>query len=313
MKKQFISKKIKLFMASIFISSLICYISAFILLFNSGYSFSKFYNHLRGTDISSVKLYFIKNSLDFSLNQSTSLNEYELNDSIDSIYFNIASQDIEIQSYDGDVLQVKVKGSKFLNNNDDLITSQNDSTLIFSSSNTMNSKAHIIVNIPKAILTNYDIYINTSNGNIFAYNINTDSLNLSSYSGYIYLSDSSANYLNLKNFNGDITVSNNTTFIESKFSLNSGNLAANGDLGLLTANNMSGDITLELEQISKDISLTCVSGDINLLVPENSNYKTDYSSLHGKLRCSQSALVQGTERNNISITTTSGDTFIGCN
>lgn len=311
MKKKFISKKIKLFMSLIFVCCLTCYISAFIVLFNSGYSFSKFSSNLKSLNLSTVKFYLSKNYFDFSFNKSTSLNEYTVDNNIDSIYFNIASQDIKIQIYDGDVIQVRVKGPKFLNNVD-LIASKNDRTMIFSSSNNMNSDLDILVNIPRKFISSYDIDINTSTGDIYAYNICTDSLNLSTYDGDIYISNSSANYLNLKNSKGDINIINNNTFIESKISLNSGDLSATGDLGLLTVNNISGDITLSLNQISKDISLTCVSGDITLLVPPNSNYKTDYSSIHGNLLCSQSALTQGDERHNINIITTTGDTFIGC-
>ena len=311
MKHKIISKKIKILLLIIFISSLLCYISGFILLFNTGYTFSQFNKEIKSLNLSKLKFYLAQNNFDFSFNKSNLVKEYSLNDNINSLYFNLTSQNVEINTYDDETIRVEIKNSELFNTSE-LLTSETDNTLTFSSLNTVNSSLDVIVNIPQTLINNYNISVSTTTGDISIYNLSTDSLNLSTDSGDISLSDINVNYLNSKNSDGDINLDKISSTFESKFSLNSGELYGNGTFGFMNANNMAGDITLSLNDILKDIYITCVSGNIQLNVPSDANYKVDYSSLSGKLTSPTSSLHNKDDYNIIHITTTSGNTSIDC-
>lgn len=312
MKGKIISKKMKIFLFIIFISSLFCYLSGFILLFSSKYTVSEFTRDMHSLNLSKLKLYLGKNDSIFSFSQSSLTKEYELKDSIDSIYINLTCQNVKVNSYDGDNIRVQIKGTEFFNISE-LSQYEVDSALtFFSPSDTLNSSLDIVIDLPKKIINDYNIDISTNSGDIDVNYLSIDSLNCSTDYGDISLNNINTNYLNVKDFSGDVTLNKLNSNFESSFTLNNGDFSGNGCFGFINANSASGDILLDLSNITNDIYITSVSGDVNLNVPDSSNYKVDYSSLSGKLNSPISSPINEDNYNIIHIKTISSSTYINC-
>lgn len=302
----------KIFLLIIFISSLFCYISGFIFLFNTQYTFSEFTRDIHSLDLSKLKLYLVKNDSISSFSQSSLTKEYELKDGIDSIYINLTCQNVKVNSYDGDNIRVQIKGTEFFNISE-LSQYEVDSALtFFSPSDTLNSSLDIVIDLPKKIINDYNIDISTNSGDIDVNYLSIDSLNCSTDYGDISLNNINTNYLNVKNFSGDVTINKLNSNFESSFTLNNGDFSGNGCFGFINSNSTSGDILLDLSNITNEIYITSVSGDVNLNVPDSSNYKLDYSSLSGKLNSPISSSVNDDNYNIIHIKTISSSTYIKC-
>lgn len=311
MNIQFISNKMKRFIYILFILSMLSYLLGIITLFQNNYDFANFADKFKPLNLCNLKFYMEENKFNYSFYNSDVFTEYDLNDDINSIYINLSSQNIQLNAYDGDKLQIKATSKDFITNND-LLISQSQYRFDISLKNPT-KEADVSIFIPRALLKRYSLFIDTNDGNILIHNSCIDSINCSTYDGSIYISNMEMNYLTLKNNNGDINIRNSFTHFDSKINLSSGDFIGIGDFGLLNLDNKCGNVYLNTYSISHDMTINCTSGDISLLFPKESDYKVRYNLLSGFLVNSDAYLTSGNEKNIVDVTTTSGNLFVGQN
>ncbi len=73
----------------------------------------------------------------------------------------------------------------------------------------------------------------------------------------------------------------------------SGDVKFSGSLGKLDCNTVSGDCTIVTNQVPSEVSMECVSGDVDLTMPENSGFTVTLDSATGDLNSDFPVTKQG--------------------
>ena len=294
-----------------FILSMLSYLLGFVVLFKSNYDFSTFINKLKSINLYNFKFYMEENKFNYNFCNSGIFKEFDVND-ITSVYVNASSQNIQLNAYEGDKLQIKVTSPVFItNNNLSVIKSQPHRFDISLKDPTKN--LNISMFVPKSLLEHGNFFIDTNDGDIFLHNFCADSINCSTYYGDIYISDTTINYLTLKTHSGNINIKNNYSNFDSKIELYSGDFFAIGSFGLLTLDNACGTVSLNTSSVPNDMSINCTSGNITLSFPKDSDYQIHYNTLSGSILTPDYYMNNGTEEHMINVTTTSGNLFVSHN
>ena len=241
-------------------------------------------------------LFFNEYPVDRNFNN---LNYLEINESekitieeINEIRINLLNEDISIESYSEETLDLKLTGHYSTRYSESpgiiynkaggiltiTINKSKDKIIGFNSEN-----INLYVKIPK----NYsgDLEIKTVSGDSEIKGIKIDKLKLESVSGDIYINNLENNYAEYKSVSGDIEIINSKRTNKIK--------------------TISGDIEMINQEIENNLDINTVSGDIDLNLFENSNINLDFSSTSGDLRNSFGEIYGG--ENKIFVKTTSGD------
>ena len=298
MNKKLISTKMKMFIIGLLILSIIFYTSGCIILVKSNYKLSDYTNEInfRASSFSNNFFNFIN---------SSSSHDYNIDDDISEINFNINSQDISVVNTDSELLNVSING--FSAPNIQMNLSKNNNKMIFSSNVDIPDYTDIIISIPKSISDKIMLKITTRNGNININNFSYNSINLSSASGDICLKNSNLNYIYSSTSSGDIILDSVTSYIETNLSCLSGSIDGTGNFGTLTGSTSSGDISLAFIDSLQNVFLNSTSGDITLSLPSKLGYEINYSTIYGDLNSNNDLLINGDKSNKLNVNTTSGD------
>ena len=182
-----------------------------------------------------------------------------------------------------------------------------------------------------------DISIATVSGDIFMDSFKLNNINYKSVSGNIKLDkvyaasnisakttsgdikiNGECNNFNLRTISGDFSSSELFTK-ESEFKTTSGNISIKEFKGDFISNHVSGDIKVNYLEFNNDISIKTTSGDIEIVLPQNAEFKLNFNSTSGDCESDFPITVKninrkhniegiiGDGRNKIEVTTVSGD------
>ena len=192
--------------------------------------------------------------------------------------------------------------------------------------NTINKRETIIIYIPE----NYSerLEIKTVSGNINLQDLGLEKLKCKSTSGYIEIENLQVKEdLEVDTVSGGITldqikvnlIDTHTTSGSIKLyevvaeeienATTSGDIEVKGTCNYLKNNTTSGRLKIKLDEMSKEISASSVSGNVNLEIPENNGFELKYSTVSGDLKSEfeLDEYIYKDRNAKITVKTTSGD------
>ncbi|NLY46097.1 MAG: DUF4097 domain-containing protein [Tissierella sp.] len=192
------------------------------------------------------------------------------------------------------------------------------------------------VSLPKSFIGNIGTV--SSSGDIFMKNTNGDKFSITASSGDIRLEDLESETINITTSSGDMYLDNisgdvfyitsssgnvsfssldtNKTYVETS----SGNITTKDSIGDFNLSSSSGDMTLYNLSNYDNYELSTNSGDVEINLPDNSDYTIKGSSSSGRYTPSRNMDVRvnnqgdfeaitGSGEKSINITTSSGDVW----
>lgn len=195
-----------------------------------------------------------------------------------------------------------------------------------------NSHKHLTVEVPREVAESLELLkCSTSPGDISAAGFTVEELELSTVSGEMDLQKlrgesgvisttsggvkgeglTFSEKLQVNSTSGEMSFSKVTA---QELSLNtvSGDISFQGDAGQIDANTVSAEVTCDLSACPEEADLDSVSGDLTLLLPENSGFQAEFDSVSGDFSSdfpvteSAGRMVYGTGGARLSFNTTSG-------
>lgn len=296
--KKFISRKMKIFLSVLTTLTILCYISAAIVLYNSNFNFSAYSDDFNG------QLHF-----GWGNHNSMGTVEKELPQTVQNIYLSTTSSDYTVKFYSGTTLKIDVSGD-FLSNftySDGLSrTEVTDSNVFIETNDNLRfSDLKVTVYIPdtyKNLLS-----IKSSSGELSVTGGKLKNLSLSSSSGDIDLYNVEATDTSLEASSGSIKVSTIKTN-KSLIKTSSGDISINGALGETNVSASSGSLGLTLSDLAGNSNFSAQSGDVDLMIPNEIGYKLTFSSNSGEI--SGTNLNVGKNNNTYSFTNGNGSKLI---
>ncbi|WP_143315847.1 DUF4097 family beta strand repeat-containing protein [Clostridium sp. HBUAS56017] len=308
--KKFMPTKVKISLIILAIISLCSYLSAAIVLFNSGYSLSS---------------YFSDWDSDFRWNfgwnnhyNSSGTVEKDFSPTVQNINIESISHNLSIQSYDGSTIKVNIDGHFDDNNNYTKGLSRFDITdndvNILTNTALRNSNFHLNIYIPKTYKNN--ISLKSLSGSININGLELTNLLANTTSGDIILKNTNVNTVSLESKSGKID-SPSITSNNSKFKTLNGNIYLGGILGDSDVNSTSGSIKLKLSNLGNISNFSSISSDIDLTIPKEVGYTVSFSTTTGTLngrnknvdlnKNDNISLSNGDGSKSVTVKTTSGD------
>lgn len=310
--KKFISTKMKIFITFLIVLSVGCYIAAGVTLYNSNYKLSDYVNNWDFHD------WRIGWNFDWNEYNSSGIIEKDLAPTVENINLKSTSSDLSFQFYNESKLKVEVSGhfdrNYDFNEGIHNFSLTDKDILIEANESHRSSSLNIKVFIPSSYKGNISITstsgeikctggdinqltINSLSGDIETYNVITKSSTLSSTSGKIYSSNLNSLNTQVKTTSGDIDII--------------------GNIGDASINTSSGEISLNLSSLNKNLDISTSSGEVELDIPSNENYKLNFTTSSGDLGGSFGnvniesgrtySVTNGDGSNSINVKTTSGD------
>lgn len=228
-------------------------------------------------------------------------------DNLNIIDIDISSTDIKIVPIDGDEIKINLNGKVQVNSEKsipELDTEIDNDTLTIKLKQVMGigifyykGEVDLEIGIPKEYKNDLDIKV--SSADVTINNLKVNKFNFKSSSGN----------LDLEQFETD----------ESILKVSSGKINALNFSGDLQVKLTSGKVNVEYKKLNNNVTMECTSGDIELKLPENSEFNlkantssgditTDFPiSLIGTINNKSLEGTVGNSDNNIEIKTISGD------
>lgn len=139
--------------------------------------------------------------------------------------------------------------------------------------------------------------MSTVSGALTANDIKSDQIDISTVSGKITIGDITSDAISVKSVSGAIDIF--------------------GKINTITARTTSGKVTTRIENLNGDIDITTISGAVELDIPENSDYRLNFSTVSGgfepgsgleiiKIKNNDVTAVKGNGTNSVKVSTTSG-------
>ena len=271
--KKFMSRRMKIFLSVLTTLTILCYISAAIILYNSNFNFSAYSDDFNG------QLHF-----GWGNHNSMGTVEKELPQTVQNIYLSTTSSDYSVKFYSGTTLKIDISGD-FLSNftySDGLSRTEVTDSNVFieTNDNLIFSDLEVTVYIPETYKNL--LSIKGSSGELSVTGGNLKNLLLSSSSGDIDLYNVEATDTSLEASSGSInasTIKTNKSLIKNS----SGDISINGALGETTVSAASGSVDLNLSEIAGISNFSTQSGDIDLIIPNEIGYKVNFSSNSGEI------------------------------
>ncbi|WP_294377536.1 DUF4097 family beta strand repeat-containing protein [uncultured Clostridium sp.] len=305
MSRKFIPIKMKIFILILIILSIVFYASGCILLVQSNYNLSDYSDEFNFNE-DSFKFNFNDTFLNFT--NSYSSYDYDINNTISEIDFNMSSQNLKFITSKNNTLNIKINSFSSSSSKLNLITNNNRMT--FSSTADISDDAEIIVNMPSDCLNKITLKITTSSGDIDIKGLSANAVNASSASGDVYFDKCNVNYLSCSSSSGDIYLNSINSYMETNLSSLSGSISGDGNFSVLTSKTSSGDMDISINNKLDNTFLASSSGDISLIIPSECDYNTNFSTLSGELTSSKNTLKNGDMSKTINVNTSSGNLCI---
>ena len=264
-----------------------------------------------------------------SINQSESLPQ----NGIEKLDINLLDTQLNVHSIKGQNLEFNLTGTyakNQYNNSIKLFVERIDNTAKVEISYPpkliiINRQLHLDVGVPEDYQGDFEI--TTASGNIYFLNINAKRIEVKSASGNINLINSSCTNLISKSASGNVflnevnasessyteTISGNVKIKNlateySEFKSVSGKISIENSTKINSAETTSGNIDIENAEITYELSIKSISGNINLDAKDNSSIDLKFESISGNLENSFGNIYNG--RNKVYVKTTSGDFII---
>lgn len=309
--KKFISPRMKIFLSVLTTLTILCYISAGILLYNSNFNFSSYSDNWEG-------------QLNIGWGNGNSVRsmgtiEQDLPETIENIYLSTTSSDYSVEFYSGTTLKIDLSGDFFSNFtfSDGLsrIEVTDSNVFIETNDNLRFSDLDVKVYIPETYKNLLSIKSLSGESSVTGGNINR--LLLESASGDINLYNVEAGDTSLKSLSGRImaaTLKTSNSLIKTA----SGDISINGILGDTTVSTASGSVDLNLSKLFSTSNFSTQSGDIDLIILNEIDYKVNFSSTSGEIsgknlnidinnNSNTYSFTNGTGSNLINVKTSSGN------
>ena len=314
MKKKFMSTKIKITIISLLIAIIGCYSTSAIILYNSDYKLSNYWDFDFEFNFDfSNGIFGFKN---FNKSSGTLTLPYE--DSLKDIKVETSSADTEIIFDDTQEIKVDISGNfrKSYDYKNALYEFKIDENTL---KITANDKSSIVknlelkVHIPSKYKDNLIMY--SSSGDIKLNNSTLNNINLQTSSGDIKANNKiTCNEISINASSGEIEFSDLTSSV-TNFTASSGDIDLKGTLGKLSLETSSGEIELYcLNDLENNSKLTSSSGDIKMNLRNINSYTINYYTSSGNLKCDydynkkdKHSYTIGNGSSLIDITTSSGD------
>ena len=142
----------------------------------------------------------------------------------------------------------------------------------------------LTVKVPASMVENLNkITVSVASANVQINDLKIGNvLSIDSASGATTLKNVSAKAVNFDNVSGEIKAENIVT--ESVACDNvSGNVNLKGEIGAISFDSVSGDLSLESSVMLREAESDTVSGNVNLVIPENTGFELDFDSVSGKV------------------------------
>lgn len=131
--------------------------------------------------------------------------------------------------------------------------------------------------------SNSNTEIDLSSGDLFADSIISANIEIKSSSGKLEISNVVCEEeFFIRASSGDIELGEVDAF-ESRIESSSGSIDIDSLRGGVSHNSSSGNITIGIAEITRDIDLSCSSGRVRVYIPENSNYDLDLKTNSGRI------------------------------
>ncbi|PRR84394.1 DUF4097 family beta strand repeat-containing protein [Clostridium vincentii] len=274
--KKFMSRRMKIFLSVLTLLSILCYISAGIMLYNSNFNFSSYSDDWNG-----------RWNFDWSNHNSTSsigTVEKELPQTVQNIYLSSSSSDYSVEFYSGTTLKIDVNGDFFSNftYSDGLsrVEVTDSNVFIETNDNLIFSDLEVKVYVPDTYQNL--LSIKGSSGELSVTGGKLKTLLVSSSSGDIDLYTVEATDTSLESLSGRINGSTIRTD-KSLIKTASGDISISGALGETTVSVVSGSVDLILSEIAENSNFSTKSGDVDLIIPNEIGYKVNFSSISGEI------------------------------
>lgn len=278
MSKKIISRGMKIFMTTLLVIGIGCYIAAGVVLYNSNYKISNYYDNIRefmNIDQWNNNLRNFSETVGVNLNEKTQV-----------IEIRTSFSDIQVLSTDEPTIRVEgygdersaVPSSVSLN-----ITEQNDAnnTLVIGlRSEEYLRRGRITVYIPRNYKNN--INISSTSGDIWLREMALKSISTKNTSGDVEIHNSAVDNLDIKTISGDINVQNSKS-MATNFSTTSGDVNISGEFGDGKVGTTSGEIEFIPTVLSKDITIESTSGEVTIYINRLTNCGVDFSSVSGTM------------------------------
>lgn len=263
MKRKIISTKMKVTMVITFILFFGCYLAGSIVLYNSNYKLSDYFNDWEWFDDWDFEWEWDwgSNRYKYSIDESQT---FDLDESVNKLSINSTSIDVNICKSNESSIKLALNGSCSKNINIGNIistTSSSDSISISTNENRINHHNLVLtVYVPSSY--SGDLSINTTSGDIDLNNTTLAKVNINSTSGDIECID---------------TINNDYTKIETT----SGEINFAGSLKDSTITSTSGDIELSVYEVGKNTNVSTTSGDIDLYLKKDIGYEINFNTTSG--------------------------------
>lgn len=159
---------------------------------------------------------------------------------------------------------------------------------------------NLVVTIPEHYVQSIDdISVSTVSADVNIGALTPNELDIETTSGKIILNGTAANEAELETVSGDIVVGD-SSIIDS-----------------LCAETTSGNVKLKLKALPRETELDTVSGEMEILTAENSDFELKFETVSGELKLdypsvkSGDKFIVGNGERKIAVDTTSGDIHIG--
>lgn len=229
--------------------------------------------------------------------------EKEITEPIKKINITTKASDIQIEDNNTDKISIKYYGEKDDKNlsvaTDNETLNINEDGDYFCIGFCNHAEQKLVLSIPKDI--DYELNLQTASGDVYVPDINLNNLNIRTISGDIGMVN--ALKAKLETTSGDIDVNNvNDLTVKTV----SGEVNVNQIKRSCEIKTTSGDVEIELLEITNNSKISTVSGDVEINSNAGSYVKTE--TISGELEISNNDRYAKTE---LSVNTTSGDIEVG--
>lgn len=142
---------------------------------------------------------------------------------------------------------------------------------------------------------------------------------IDSVSGSISIKDLISKKLDIETVSGTVNVSAESDFVDAEAV--SGNLnisISSKSIEKVDVESVSGYVSLDLGSSPKNLDIETVSGDVDIILPENDGFTAKYYSISGKFKCDfevsltkkEAVYKDGKVKSKLDIETVSGDIYI---
>lgn len=267
--KKLISTKMKVFMVFLLITSITCFTSSMVVLYNSDFKFSNYINWNSWNDWNIGWEY--NNYNDYT----HTISDEPLTD-IQNLNLDFNGLDVIFQVHSGNTLTVN-GGINYEGTNsiDALNINRENGTLTISPKNIHTS---LLIKIPSSYTNN--LSLNLTSGSVDLSDMTLQSLLIQSVRTDFNLTNITCTTGNISTSNGDIVLNNFASTDLSADTLN-GEIYSTGLKGNINLKTISGDIFSSLTNDVTGGKFNSTHGDINLEILSDNNFLIDYSIVNG--------------------------------